>query len=248
LSSVEVCNSSLSPVYTDQAIEGRQAKRLINTMIGSMHNLKQMFSGFRSATLLVLCCALFSCASTSMITIEGSYPAPLVNQLPLTLGVIYDDSLSAHSFTEFDEYSGEEQYIINSGASQMTLFNTILPAVFSEVIYLDSADEIASYPELDMIFEPAIDDFQIGLPQKTRLDVYEIWVKYNMRLFSPDGSSIADWVMTAYGKSPQSTFGSVDAGVNDAAVEAFRDLAASFSLGFASIPEVNNWLQMNNVL
>jgi hypothetical protein len=207
-----------------------------------------MFSRFRLTSLLVLCCTLFGCSSTSTITIEGSYPAPLVSQLPLTLGVIYDESLSAHSFTEFDEYSGEEQYIINSGSSQISLFNTLLPAVFSDVIFLNSPDEVANHPGLDMVFEPAIEDFQIGLPQKTRLDVYEIWVKYNMRLSSPDGSSIADWVMTAYGKSPRSTFGSVDAGVNDATIEAFRDLAASFSLGFASIPEVNNWLQMNNVL
>jgi hypothetical protein len=217
-------------------------------MIGSNYNLKQMFSRFRLTALLFLCCSLLSCASTSTITIEGSYPAPLANQLPLTLGVIYDESLRAHSYIEIDEYSGDEQYVINSGSSQVTLFNTILPAVFADVIFLDNADEVAQHPDLDMIFSPAIDDFQIGLPQKTRLDVYEIWVKYNMRLLSPDGSSIADWVMTAYGKSPQTTFGSVDSGVNEAAVEAFRDLAASFTLGFTSIPEVNNWLQMNNVL
>jgi len=172
----------------------------------------------------------------------------LVSQLPLTLGIIYDDAFSAYSFTEIDEYSGEDQYIIYSGSSQVELFNTILPAVFSEVIYLNNAGEIADYPTLDMVFEPSIEEFQIGLPQKTRLDVYEIWVKYNMRLSAPNGNSIADWVMTAYGKSPQSNFGSIDAGVNEAAVEAFRDLAATFSLGFTSIPEVNNWLQVNNVL
>ncbi|MDG2090737.1 MAG: hypothetical protein P8J61_06495 [Gammaproteobacteria bacterium] len=217
-------------------------------MVKSAHNLKQMFSRFRLPTLLVLCSILSACASTNTITIGGSYPSPLVPQLPLTLGVIYNESFSSYSFTEVDEYSGEDQYIINSGASQVDLFSTILPAVFSEVIYLNSLDEAAAYPDLDMIFEPVIEEFQIGLPQKTRLDVYEIWVKYNMRLSSPNGNSIADWVMTAYGKSPQSNFGSVDAGVNEAAIEAFRDLAATFSLGFTSIPEVNNWLQINNVM
>lgn len=217
-------------------------------MVRSAHNLKQMFSRFRIPTLLVLFSILISCSSISTITIGGSYPSPLVPQLPLTLGIIYDDAFSAYSFTEVDEYSGEDQYIINSGASQVELFNTILPAVFSEVVFLGNADEASAYPGLDMIFEPAIEEFQIGLPQKTRLDVYEIWVKYNMRLSAPDGTSIADWVMTAYGKSPRSSFGSIDAGVNEAAVEAFRDLAATFSLGFTSIPEVNNWLQINNVL
>lgn len=205
-----------------------------------------MFNGSRFLTLTTLCGLLLGC-SASIIDVKGSYPSPLVNQLPLTLGVIYDDAFSAFSFTEFDEVSGKEQYIINSGQTQVQLFNTILPAVFSNVVFLNSADEAASYPELDMIFEPSIDDFQVGLPQKTRLDVYEIWVKYNMRLTGPDGNSIANWVMTAYGKSPQGSFGSVDSGVNDAAVEAFRDLAATFSLGFTSIPEVNDWLRTNNI-
>ena len=217
-------------------------------MIGSKHGLKQLFSRLRLPTLLFLCYLLVSCSSVNTITIQGTYPSPLVGQLPLTLGVIYDNAFSDYSFTEVDEYSGEDQYVINSGASQVALFSTILPAVFNEVVYLNNADEAANYPNLDMVFKPAIEEFQIGLPQKTRLDVYEIWVKYNMSLTAPNGSTIADWVMTAYGKAPRSTFGSVDDGVNEAAIEAFRDLAATFSLGLTSIPEVNNWLQMNNVL
>ena len=217
-------------------------------MVRSTRNFKQTFSRFRLPALLFLCLLLTACTSTRTITIEGSYPSPLASQLPLTLGVIYNKAFSAYSFTETDEESGEDQYIINSGASQVNLFNTILPTIFSKVILLSSLDEAPAYPDLDMIFEPVITDFQIGLPQKTRLDVYETWIKCNMRLSEPDGSSIADWVWTAYGKSPQSSFGSVDAGVNQATIEAFRDLAATFSLRLTLIPEVNNWLQVNNEL
>jgi hypothetical protein len=216
-------------------------------MILMMSSLKHMFTGFRFLAPVVLCSLLLGC-SVSVIEISGNYPSPLVTQLPLTLGVIYDDNFTNYSFTEIDEYSGEDQYIINSGTTQVQLFNTILPAVFYEVVFLDNLEDVASHPGLDMVFQPAIEEFQVGLPQKTRLDVYEIWVKYNMRLSAPDGASIADWVMTAYGKSPQETFGSVDAGVNEAAVEAFRDLAGTFSLGFTSIPEVNDWLRSNNML
>lgn len=210
-------------------------------------DLKQTFTGFRFLTLTGICSLLFGCAA-SVIEISGSYPSPLVSQLPLTLGVIYDDAFSRYSFTEIDEFSGEDQYIINSGATQVELFNTILPAVFSQVVLLDSREDAASHPELDMIFEPAIEEFQVGLPQKTRLDVYEIWVKYNMRLSAPDGISIAAWDMTAYGKSPRSTFSTVGGGVNEAAIEAFRDLAATFTLGFTNIPEVNEWLRTNDML
>jgi hypothetical protein len=33
-----------------------------------------------------------------------------------------------------------------------------------------------------------------------------------------------------------------DAAINDAAVVALRDLASSFSLSFAQVPEVRDWL------
>jgi hypothetical protein len=72
-------------------------------------------------------------------------------------------------------------------------------------------------------------------------------MKYNMKLSNPDGEYIADWVMTAYGKAPQENLQTVDAGVQGAAVVAMRDLAASFTLGFKDVPEVNEWLKANNV-
>ena len=71
-----------------------------------------------------------------------------------------------------------------------------------------------------------------------------------MRLAGSNGDYIADWVMTAYGKSPEETslFQSVDDGVNNAANVALRDLAASFTLGFSDIPEVNDWLKTQDAL
>jgi hypothetical protein len=126
----------------------------------------------------------------------------------------------------------------------------MLPAVFQNVIVLDSIESANGRSDLDAVFVPAVEEFQVGLPQKTRLNVYEIWVKYNMRLAGSNGDYIADWVMTAYGKSPEETslFQSVDDGVNNAANVALRDLAASFTLGFSDIPEVNDWLKTQDAL
>ncbi len=194
-----------------------------------------------SLILGVVGCLLASCAANT-ITISGTYPSPLVRKLPITVGVYYSEELRNFSFIEIDDYTGEDQYIISSGASQIELFNTVLPALFEHVVLLDSLENLNA-SNLDAVFVPAIEEFQLGLPDKTKLKVYEIWVKYNMRLENPNGDYIADWVMTAYGKSPTETFQSVDEGVQDAAVVALRDLAASLTLGFAVIPEVNEWLK-----
>lgn len=192
--------------------------------------------------LLVL---LLSGCAANTIVISGSYPSPLVRKLPITVGVYYPDELRNFSFTEIDDNSGNDQYIVQSGASQLQLFNTVLPALFQNVVMLDSLDA-ANTASVDAVFVPDIEEFQLGLPQKTKLKVYEIWMKYNMKLSKTNGEYIADWVMTAYGKSPQEgSMQSVDSGVQSAAVVAMRDLAASFTLGFTEVPEVNDWLKTN---
>lgn len=188
--------------------------------------------------------ALSGCGA-STIVISGSYPSPLVRKLPITVGVYYPEELRNFSYTEIDDYSGQDQYILQSGGSQLELFNTVLPALFENVVMLDSLDTAAN-SQLDAVFIPSIAEFQLGLPQKTKLKVYEIWMKYNMKLSTASGDYIADWVMTAYGKAPQENMRTVDAGVQDAAVVAMRDLAASFTLGFTAVPEVNEWLKDNN--
>lgn len=203
----------------------------------------------RNYRLLSLTCLIvLSGCSATVIDITGTYPSPLVNKLPLTLGVYYDEEFTNFSYIEINDENGNDQYIVNSGASQIELFNTLLPSVFDEIVLLDNLDELNNYTNLDAIFVPTIEEFQLGLPKKTRLDVYEIWVKYNMKLSEVSGDYIADWVVTAYGKSPADTFRSVDAGVNDAAIIALRDFAASFALGFSNIPEINEWLKTEDLL
>lgn len=200
---------------------------------------------FRLLMTGVAACLLAGCAA-QQIELGGTFPRPLVSKLPLTVGVYYPEELRNYSYTEIDDYSGKDQYIISSGQSQVTLFNTVLPEMFQNVVTLDSPT--TDDESIDAVFIPQLEEFQLGLPEKTKLDVFEIWLKYNMRLTDPSGDYIADWVMTAYGKSPTETFQSVDAGVQDAANVAMRDLAASLSLGFTEIPDVNDWLRSNDYL
>lgn len=184
---------------------------------------------------------VLSACGASTVTVEGSYPSPNIQPLPITLGVYYSDALRNHVYIERTD-AGKDEYLVNSGGSHIELFNTVLPAMFRQVIVLNDP-ALANERGVDAVFIPNIDEFQLGMPQKTRLDAYEVWVKYIMRLTAPDGGYIADWVMTAYGKTGQETFGSAEGGINDAAVAAMRDLASNFSISFTSVPDVRDWLQ-----
>ena len=196
-------------------------------------------NGIKGIVLTVMLGLLMGCGA-STVTISGSYPTPTVSKLPLKVAVYYDESLRDYVYTEYTE-QGQEEYNIASGQSHIDLFNAILPGMFDEVVLINSIDQAMDLG-VDAIFEPAIEDFQLALPYKTKLDVYEVWIKYNMRLTTPDGEYIADWVETSYGKTTIETFRSNEASINAAAVIALRDLASSFTLKFANVPEVRDWL------
>lgn len=193
----------------------------------------------KTLALTFLALLVTSCGVNSVV-VEGSYPSPNIRRIPLTLGVYYDDELKNFSYMEYSE-TGQEEYKVDSGLTHMQLFGSVLPAMFERVVVLDELSDATS-ADVDAVFAPSIEEFQLALPQKTRLDAYEVWVKYNMRLLAPDGGYIADWVVTSYGKTPTESLRSVESGINDATVGALRDLASNFSLSFGSVPEVSEWL------
>jgi hypothetical protein len=193
----------------------------------------------RSLLLLLLLFGLSSCG-VSNVVIDGSFPTPNINKMPIAIAVYYDDALKDFAYLEYSE-TGQEEFNIESGKSHVQLFNVVLPAMFDRVVFVDSMEEVPTLG-VDAVFAPAIEEFQLALPMKTKLDVFEVWIKYNMRWLTPTGDYIADWVLTSYGKTPTETFRSVEGAINDAAVVALRDLASSFALSFNQVPEVRDWL------
>ena len=197
---------------------------------------KNMYFGM---AVLFVALALSGCGASNVV-IEGSFPTPNINKIPVAVAVYYDDALREFSYLEYSE-TGQEEFNIESGQSHIELFNAVLPAMFDRVIVVDNLED-ARAEGVDAVFAPVIEEFQLALPTKTKLDVYEVWIKYNMRLLTAEGDYIADWILTSYGKTPTETFRSAADGINEAAVVALRDLASSFSLSFGQVPEVRDWL------
>lgn len=205
-----------------------------------MQIMSRLMRARMKSLLMFMSVLVLSACGVSNVVIEGEFPTPNISKLPLSVAVYYDPALTEFAYIEYSE-TGNEEYNIASGQSHMELFNAVLPAMFDNVVLVDSI-EAAEAQGVDAIFAPLIEEFQLALPAKTKLDVYEIWIKYNMRLMTADGDYIADWVLTSYGKTPTESMRSVEAAINDAAIVALRDLASSFSLSFTEVPEVKDWL------
>ncbi|SFB99187.1 hypothetical protein [Pseudoalteromonas denitrificans] len=191
-------------------------------------------------TILTLLFLVLGCKST--LTVKGDFPTPVVNKLPFTLGVIYDNKFKDYQYSEVDEK--REEWEISVGDAQLQLFKTVLPAMFSNVIDVSDFNSTENN-SIDIFFKPSIDELQYNVPAETKLNMFEVWIKYNMKVYDNNGQLLADWILTAYGKTPTAFMKSQESALNEAMVIALRDAGAGLTLKFSHIPEINTWLLKN---
>jgi len=196
----------------------------------------------RRAFAALLFLAVAGCGTTE-VTINGDFPAPLVEPLPVTLGVWYPPEFAEHEF--FDEAKGraDSDWLVRSGEAQVAMWDQLLALMFTGVVHLDeepSAEEPAR--GVDAVFVPRVDELQYAIPAHTNIKVYEIWMRYAFQLERPDGEPIADWTMTAYGKTPTAFLQSNQEAVRLAGVVALRDAGAHFITSLRTVPDVDRFL------
>jgi len=186
------------------------------------------------------------CASKQVI-VEGNFPSPLLDPLPVTLGVIYPSAFAEHEF--FDEAKGraESDWLVKTGEAQLEFWDVLLTGMFDEVVHIRDWETVQSRgTDIDGVLIPAIADLQYTIPTHTNVKIYEIWMRYDFRLVDisaihrqedgvltvkPD-DWIAKWSVTAYGKTPTAFLQTDEEAVNLAAVVALRDAGANFITTF----------------
>ncbi len=191
---------------------------------------------------ILLCIAVLisftGCKST--LTVQGKFPTPVVNKLPYTLGIIYDNDFKDYQYTEKD--AKREEWEIDVGEAQLKLFNTVLPAMFADVVNVPDIKN-KHKASIDIFFKPRVDELQYNIPAETKRNMFEVWIKYNMKVYDNQGRLLADWILTAYGKTPTAFMQSQETALNEAMVIALRDAGAGLTLRFRQIPEIKYWLK-----
>ena len=186
--------------------------------------------------LISLCSVLFivtGCATH--VELNSTFPKPLSKPLPLRSVVVFDDDFRNYRF----ENTEGRDVSITVGQTQVDLFTAITSAMFRETTF---ANTLPTNAQTDLVVRPKVEDVQISMPFQTKLNVFEVWIKYNMQVFDRDNQPIADWIMSAYGKTPTKFLKSDSEALHQAAVVALRDAGAHFIIGFARVPEIRAWL------
>ena len=184
--------------------------------------------------------ALSACRGGASIEVPTQFPVPLVQKLPLAMGLHLDKTLTEYVHTETIEAQGD--WRISLGPAQKPMFESLLNGLFTEIEFVDDPLDPAS--GLDGVLQPSIEELQFSTPKQTHTDYFEVWIRYKFMLYDRNGTLLGSWNMNAYGKANEGNYGlqSTKPALQAAAFAACRDAMAFFTLEFRNVPTVRSWL------
>ena len=177
---------------------------------------------------------LASCSSTAIVEIDTSFPAVLSQPKVLSAVIVFDD--------EFVSYVGKpnENTSVSIGKAQVDLLKNAFSGLFATIEFESSIDNLNT--DSGIIITPSVQQIQVSTPSEHYLNVFEVWIKYNLKIETADGRLIANWFMPAYGKTPDVFMSSKEKAIEQATIIALRDAGAKLLLDFYRIPALNQWL------
>jgi hypothetical protein len=181
--------------------------------------------------------ALAGCSSTSQIMVKQEFPTVLAEPRDISASLVFDQ--------DFQTYQAKPnaETFIDIGSAQVDLLSKAFRGLFRQVEVVSAKDQVGSGSDLVII--PSIREVQLSTPSDSYLNVYEVWIKYNLDIETPDGEPIASWFMPAYGKTPDSMMLSRTKAIEQATIIALRDAGAKLLLDFYRIPSVYGWMQQH---
>lgn len=189
---------------------------------------------------LILIVLLAGCSSSASVKITTSFPSVLSEPKPINASILIEDSFATYVGTP------NKNTTIDIGASQVDLLKSVFSGLFDNVDFVTSLDQVTA--ETDLIITPSVIEVQLSTPSDNYLNVFEVWIKYNLDIQAKDGVLITNWFMPAYGKTPDSFMASKEKAIEQATVIALRDAGAKLMLDFYRIPAIYGWMMEQKLL
>ena len=172
--------------------------------------------------LVAIIIAAMSGCSTQVSLKDPTIPDPLIDKLPLSVAARFPETFE--HFVHEEQVIGKKKWTIDLGRSNSMLFEKLFESMFTEFTVLAPGAEPQGLG-IDALIEPSIDAFEFSVPNQSQTDAFAVWIRYRIKIFDGDGNQVANWPISAYGKSLSKGIGNDDA-LRRAAVLAMRDAAA----------------------
>ncbi len=186
---------------------------------------------------VVASAVLSGCASTDVI-VESSFPTPLIEPLPLHMGVMIPDELYNFIYTE--DIPDQSLWTIALGDANVAMLAPLFKAMFQEITEVEAVPPTGGAAGLDGVIEPKLEKFEFDVPIGERDEFVEVWMQYQITVYEPDGATVLQWPVSGYGKS-ELVRDEEDA-VQRAAIVAMREAGATISTKFSEQPQIKEWL------
>jgi hypothetical protein len=170
--------------------------------------------------------ALVGC--TTQFEAESSIPTPLVEKIPVVVGVYLSPEFRTKVYTE-DREGGD--YNISIGKAQSEGFIRLMDALFVQAIPVDATDAGArTDPRIRGVLEPVLEDFAFVTPTDSGTGAYAVSLRYKVTGYRPDGQLVDSWTFTGYGAAKnEGLLPSGDEALRKAVRLALRDAGAKLA-------------------
>ena len=175
----------------------------------------------KSLSVAIVIAGLSGC-STQVALKDPTIPDPLIDKMPLSVAASFPERFE--KFVHEEQVIGKKKWTIDMGRANSMLFEKLFGSMFTEFQVVPVGAEPRDL-NIDAYIEPTIDAFEFSVPNQSQTDAFAVWIRYRIKIFAGEGNQIANWPISAYGKSMSEGIGSDDA-LRRAAVLAMRDAAA----------------------
>src|SRR5690606_13392792 len=151
----------------------------------------------RSALLLTASALTWGCVSS--VVVESDFPTPLVEALPVSIGIIFDEDLT--NFVHVEDLPQQSAWTIDLGDANIQLLSPLFDTMFVETKRVDSVPVDGSAGHVDGVLQPRLEKFEFDVPIGERDEFVEVWMQYLLTLYEPDGSVVTEWPVSGYGKA-----------------------------------------------
>lgn len=173
-------------------------------------------------TLLVLS----GCTATKLQT-EAQLPPPLIDKLPVRVGIHYSK--------EFSEYVHKEtrsqiDYEVTLGPAHVTNLNWLLGAMFAEIVPVEDPTRVGDIrPPLLFVLEPKFEEYSFLTPKDVAGEAFVVTIRYLLTLYDGDGGRVDAFTYTGYGREKARTLASKEP-LAVATQRAMRDAGAKVAV------------------
>lgn len=190
------------------------------------------------SSLALLAALVTGCASS--VVVETDFPTPLVEPLPVRMGVIFPEEL--YNFIHSESIPQQSTWTIDLGDANIAMLEPLFNSMFAETLNVgDVPVGQAEMGRVDGVLRPVLEKFEFDVPIGERDEFVEVWMQYKLTLYKPTGEVVTEWPVSGYGKAELD--GKREAAVQRAAIVAMREVGAAISTQFAAQPDVNFWLE-----